>query len=50
MVSDHLCYHFLMEQAGSAKPGTEGLTYPPDLATSLAPMVLRPGNLTADDR
>ena len=49
VVSDHLCYHFLMEQAGSPGQTVQGLTYPPELAASLAPMVSRPGDLTAAD-
>jgi tetratricopeptide (TPR) repeat protein len=49
IVSDHLCYHFLMEQAGAPGPTAQGLTYPPDLATSVAPMVSRPADLTETD-
>jgi predicted AlkP superfamily phosphohydrolase/phosphomutase/Flp pilus assembly protein TadD len=49
IVSDHLCYHFLMEQAGSTGQVAQGLTYPPELAASLAPLVTRPTDLTASD-
>ena len=49
IVSDHLCYHFLMEQPGSLGQVAQGLTYPPELAASLSPMVSRPDDLTVND-
>ncbi len=49
IVSDHLCYHFLMEE-GATKPHDEaGLTWPPELMKSVSPLVRRPADLTADD-
>jgi predicted AlkP superfamily phosphohydrolase/phosphomutase/tetratricopeptide (TPR) repeat protein len=47
MVSDHLCYHFLFGQGATGAPNTQGLTYPPELAAKLAPLVRRPSDVTA---
>lgn len=50
IVSDHLCYHFLFEDA-FRKPSqvTTGDTYPPDLEKEVAPLVRRPGDITKEE-
>jgi predicted AlkP superfamily phosphohydrolase/phosphomutase len=51
IVSDHLCYHFLMEPEAEAAKGAKGagLTYPPELAATLAGKVERPSDLKRED-
>lgn len=51
IVSDHLCYHFLMEPEAEAVKGDKGtgLTYPPELAAALAGKVQRPSDLKRED-
>jgi predicted AlkP superfamily phosphohydrolase/phosphomutase/Tfp pilus assembly protein PilF len=49
IVSDHLCYHFLFPQGMTGAPQAQGLTYPPDLARRLAPLVRRPSDITAQE-
>jgi tetratricopeptide (TPR) repeat protein len=49
IVSDHLCYHFLFEEGFTGDRETIGLTFPPDLVDDLAPMVRRPGDLSAQE-
>lgn len=47
IVSDHLCYHFLFGQGATGAATAQGLTYPPELAAKLAPLVRRPSDVTA---
>src|SRR5262249_34001197 len=51
IVSDHLCYHFLMEPAAETAKSAAGLglTYPPGLAAELAGKIQRPSDLTRHD-
>jgi tetratricopeptide (TPR) repeat protein len=46
IVSDHTCYHFLFDEGVTGGKGTEGTVYPPELQSTLAPMIRRPGDLT----
>ena len=49
IVSDHTCYHFLFpEGAGEAKD-PRGITYPPDLAKRIAPLIRRPFDVTVEE-
>ncbi len=50
IISDHLCYHFLFD-GGFAEGGPDpgGKTWPADLLADVAPMVIRPGDLTPED-
>ena len=47
IVSDHLCYHFLMEEDVAKQHDDIGLTSPPELLKSISPLVRRPADLTA---
>ena len=49
IVSDHLCYHFLFEEGFTGDREAIGLTFPPELVDDLAPMVRRPGDLSAEE-
>ena len=48
IVSDHLAYHFLLEDAGKAADAP-GKTYPPDLEAKVRPMMRRPQDVTASE-
>lgn len=45
MVSDHVSYHFLFDEARRDIAGPLGVTYPPELHARLEPMIRRPGDL-----
>lgn len=47
VVSDHAAYHFLFQE-GFAGEGP-GATHPPELAQEIAPLLRKPGDLTARD-
>ena len=50
IVTDHLCYHFLFPEAlGERKAPPAGVTHPPELLASIAPLVRKPGDLTLDE-
>jgi predicted AlkP superfamily phosphohydrolase/phosphomutase/Flp pilus assembly protein TadD len=49
VVSDHLCYHFLFPQGAGSPASAAGLTWPPELASSLAPLVRRPSDITVEE-
>ncbi len=54
VVSDHTAYHFLFEDglaAGSESAGDSGeqKTHPPELMARIAPLLRRPGDLTAEE-
>ena len=49
IVSDHTCYHFLFPEQEGGASGTQGLTHPPGLHAQIAPLVRRPGDVTADE-
>lgn len=50
IVSDHLCYHFLFEDAfGDGSAGSAGRTYPPELEQELLPLVRRPDSVTLEE-
>jgi predicted AlkP superfamily phosphohydrolase/phosphomutase/Tfp pilus assembly protein PilF len=49
MVSDHLCYHFLFPQGQTGADNPQGLTDPPELAKTLAPLVRRPADVTPQE-
>jgi predicted AlkP superfamily phosphohydrolase/phosphomutase/Flp pilus assembly protein TadD len=46
VVSDHTCYHFLFEQ-GASDGAEMGVTYPPQLADEIAPLIRRPQDVGA---
>ncbi|MCP3962619.1 MAG: tetratricopeptide repeat protein [bacterium] len=50
VVSDHTAYHFLFEDGftGGAESG-EDKTWPPELAQRIAPLLRRPGDLSAEE-
>jgi len=48
MVSDHLAYHFLLEE-GLRKADAPGKTFPAEIEKEVAPFVSRPQDLTAAD-
>jgi len=48
IVSDHLCYHFLLQERPAGADSTTGVTYPPELRARLSPLVTRPGDLTLE--
>lgn len=48
VVSDHAAYHFLFKE-GFAGDGPGATTHPPELAREIAPLLRRPGDLTARD-
>jgi predicted AlkP superfamily phosphohydrolase/phosphomutase/Tfp pilus assembly protein PilF len=48
VVSDHTAYHFLFRE-GFAGEGAGATTWPPELAGEIAPLLRRPGDLTARD-
>lgn len=50
IVSDHTCYHFLFQDGFDKNaPDPGGKTWPPDLIKEIAPMIIRPGDLTMAD-
>jgi len=49
IVSDHTCYHFLFADGATGSPDSTGLVSPPAQQAALAPMIRRPGDLTAAD-
>ena len=48
VVSDRTCYHFLLEEGTPTKGFELGTFYPEELATELAPLVVRPDEMTAE--
>lgn len=50
IVTDHLCYHFLFPEAlGERNDPATGVTHPPELLASIAPLVRKPGDLTLEE-
>lgn len=47
IVSDHTCYHFLFADGASGPADPSGLVFPPELWSTLRPMVRRPADLGA---
>jgi predicted AlkP superfamily phosphohydrolase/phosphomutase/regulator of sirC expression with transglutaminase-like and TPR domain len=47
VVSDHTCYHFLSPEGAGGGSDPVGLTHPPELFEQVAPMILRPADLSA---
>jgi Flp pilus assembly protein TadD len=47
VVSDHTAYHFLFREGFGGE--RRGVTHPPELAAEIAPLLRRPGDLTARD-
>lgn len=47
IVSDHTCYHFLFDAGATGSRDAVGVTHPPELMTEIAPLVRRPGDLSA---
>ncbi len=47
MVSDHVGYHFLFEAGLEGSRDSVGIVHPPALEAEIAPMVRRPGDVTA---
>lgn len=48
VVSDHTCYHFLFPEGAGGSSNTVGLVHPPDQFAQIAPMILRPADLTSE--
>jgi predicted AlkP superfamily phosphohydrolase/phosphomutase/Flp pilus assembly protein TadD len=48
IVSDHVAYHFLLED-GVAGAGSSGKTYPPGLEARIRPLLRRPQDVTAKE-
>jgi len=46
VVSDHTCYHFLFDEGATGDEKKIGITYPPGLEASIAPLVRRPKDVT----
>ena len=46
VVSDHTCYHFLFPEGAGGGSDPAGLTHPPELFDQVAPMILRPADLS----
>jgi predicted AlkP superfamily phosphohydrolase/phosphomutase/Flp pilus assembly protein TadD len=46
IVSDHTCYHFLFDEGATGDPKKLGITYPPELEATIAPLVRRPTDVT----
>ncbi len=49
VVSDHAAYHFLFEDGFADSAPDEAKTHPPGLAAEIAPLLVRPEELTAAD-
>lgn len=49
MVSDHVAYHFLFDEARRAADEEVGVTYPPELYERIAPLVRRPADISHDE-
>jgi tetratricopeptide (TPR) repeat protein len=49
IVSDHTCYHFLLEEGANGGTDSGGTIYPPVLEAAIRPLVKRPGDLTPAD-
>jgi predicted AlkP superfamily phosphohydrolase/phosphomutase/Tfp pilus assembly protein PilF len=49
IVSDHTCYHFLLEDPAHASGDALGVVYPPELWQEIAPLVRRPSDLGPAD-
>jgi tetratricopeptide (TPR) repeat protein len=47
LVSDHTCFHFLFPEGAGRGSDRVGLMHPPELLTRVAPMILRPSDLTS---
>lgn len=48
IVSDHLCFHFLMEEGATMRKESPGLTYPPELLDQIRTLIRRPSDLQQD--
>jgi len=48
VVSDHVAYHFLFDQGLEAKEDKPGLTYPPELKSEIAPLIVKPSDIDYD--
>jgi predicted AlkP superfamily phosphohydrolase/phosphomutase/Flp pilus assembly protein TadD len=46
IVSDHTCYHFLFSEGATGDAKKIGITYPPELEATIAPLVRRPADVT----
>lgn len=46
IVSDHTCYHFLFDEGATGDQHKVGLTYPPELEATIAPLVRRPKDVS----
>jgi tetratricopeptide (TPR) repeat protein len=49
VVSDHTCYHFLFDDGATGGEQKLGVTYPPALETTIAPLVRRPTDVTPEE-
>ncbi len=49
IVSDHTCYHFLFPDGAGPTKAQAALVHPPEREAELAPMIRRPGDVSAAD-
>ncbi len=49
IVSDHTCYHFLLEEGTTGAGDATGTIYPPALEPTLRSMIRRPGDLSLEE-
>ncbi len=49
IISDHTAYHFLFAEGFTGAAAEEQTTHPPELAAEIAPLLLRPTDLTYDE-
>jgi predicted AlkP superfamily phosphohydrolase/phosphomutase/Flp pilus assembly protein TadD len=49
IVSDHTCYHFLFDEGATGDKKKLGITYPPALEATIAPLVRRPKDVTPEE-
>jgi predicted AlkP superfamily phosphohydrolase/phosphomutase/Tfp pilus assembly protein PilF len=49
IVSDHTCYHFLLDDAPSGARDMTGVAYPAEIASDIMPLVRRPDSVTLEE-
>lgn len=49
IVSDHTCYHFLFDEGATGDAKKLGVTHPPELEATIAPLVRRPNDVTPEE-
>ena len=49
IVSDHVCYHFLLSDGAAEEGRAPGITFPAEAQAELAPLIRRPGDVTLEE-